>query len=1042
MSSESSLRQRRNEREVTDPVTHLPLIVHDHSSGDLEEIPGHLLPSQSSLSSKSSDGLQRGADDSNGDHRTLSRLLREELQSSRWRLPGDTEMESRTKIQTAVVASCVTVVVGPAGLFLLWVWSFVAGRGSVGLIELLIGILGCFMLALVVGGCVLFLPFSKLLGYLQVKLEAPVEEQNINLEAVELNIDQDEASVQNEFPESAAWLNTLFHALWPIVNPAIFTSVSDMLEDSLQATLPKFVHGVRVADIGQGCEPLRILGMRSLEVKHVDRETAGVGADEGEFFNLEVAIAYRAPTTNAGEHSKALKDRARNAHLCMEFLIAGGVLVPVWVELTGLIATARMRIHLSSNPPFFALMTLTLLGQPKITMVCTPLAKNFLNVMDVPGLSGWIQSAIDSAASAYMAPRSLTLDLKTMLMGQEVADTQATGILVVTVKSMSGGDNGSIFNMKDSTGDFYVVAGWSKWGNPLWSSRIIKSGGNPVWEERTALLVGPSEINAHESLRLQLWDSDLLTADTLLGSVELPLKDIMQHSVNQMSARQDRFTKANGTLSHGVLSWEYGFFGKTSVDQRLNNTDRPTNDIQHQNEDEVSLTTTDDKLKYKDDQQEAQAVAANVQIPPPMDWPSGILSITIEQITGLEVEKPRKSGVKEYGEDEEAEDLPSAYCTVIINHQRVYKTRTKMKANNPFFAASTEKFIRDWRSTVVLIAVRDSRIHELHPILGVVILPLRTLLSNGGTSHLYDSFPLVGGIGHGRMRLSLTFRSVQLQLPPRLLGWDVGTLDIASLVTASPDLPPDILTCRLILRTPLGKGKMEAGADGGWSTSQAGRNVRLAVMRRYASCLVVEFQKHIHSVGLSLDRTPAFAVLWLKDLPDGQELEVPLAVHRNEGGALVRAEANCTEDVGERIGEIRIKVRLWPGLSGYHQNAATKDTHLGEVMEALDCAEESGNVEKDSVFDQESVVEQDDAWSVHESSESIDRTPTTVVPLEEPGKKMTEKRRTHKGLMQWKAARNLAWAGHSIEKAVDKAEAKITGAFKHHEREIGIEKEV
>ncbi|KDR77137.1 hypothetical protein GALMADRAFT_431404 [Galerina marginata CBS 339.88] len=35
-------------------------------------------------------------------------------------------------------------------------------------------------------------------------------------------------------------------------NPALLTSVPDMLEDNMQATLPKLVRRVRVADIGQG----------------------------------------------------------------------------------------------------------------------------------------------------------------------------------------------------------------------------------------------------------------------------------------------------------------------------------------------------------------------------------------------------------------------------------------------------------------------------------------------------------------------------------------------------------------------------------------------------------------------------------------------------------------------------------------------------------------------------------------------------------------------------------------------------------------------
>lgn len=39
---------------------------------------------------------------------------------------------------------------------------------------------------------------------------------------------------ESDSPETAAWFNTLLHSLWPIVNPSLFISVADMLEDALQ----------------------------------------------------------------------------------------------------------------------------------------------------------------------------------------------------------------------------------------------------------------------------------------------------------------------------------------------------------------------------------------------------------------------------------------------------------------------------------------------------------------------------------------------------------------------------------------------------------------------------------------------------------------------------------------------------------------------------------------------------------------------------------------------------------------------------------------
>jgi len=40
------------------------------------------------------------------------------------------------------------------------------------------------------------------------------------------------------------------------------------------------------------------------------------------------------------------------------------------------------------------------------------------NLMDLPLISNFVQSAVDAAMAEYVAPKSLTLDLKAMLAGK------------------------------------------------------------------------------------------------------------------------------------------------------------------------------------------------------------------------------------------------------------------------------------------------------------------------------------------------------------------------------------------------------------------------------------------------------------------------------------------------------------------------------------------------------------------------------------------------------------------------------------------------
>lgn len=65
----------------------------------------------------------------------------------------------------------------------------------------------------------------------------------------------------------------------------------------------------------------------------------------------------------------------------------------------------------------------------------------------------------------------------------------------------------------------------------------------------------------------------------------------------------------------------------------------------------------------------------------------------------------------------------------------------------PFFEAGTERFIRDWRNTVVRLVVRDSRLREKDPILGVVNLRLSELFSE--SSEVTRMFSISDGIGFG-----------------------------------------------------------------------------------------------------------------------------------------------------------------------------------------------------------------------------------------------------------------------------------------------------
>jgi hypothetical protein len=731
----------------------------------------------------------------------------------------------------------------------------------------------------------------------------------------------------------------------------------------------------------------------------------------------------------------------------------------------------RLRLQLCPDPPFFSICTLSFLGQPKVSLSCVPLIKKGPNLMDVPLMSSFVQSSMDAALAEYVAPKSLTLDLKDMMMGDDFKkNTIAQGVLIVRIKyafDFKEGDGG-LGPLKKGSADPYVTVGWAKFGKPVWSTRVLLQNMEPYWDETCFVNVTPQELNVDERLRLQLWDSDRTSADDDLGRIELDIKDLMKNEETngKMHDRMDGFKAMKaGEGMPGKLSWSVGYFSKTRITEE-----------QLTSQDEDPDVKTMDQLKekvYKEAESKLREASADHQheveqqkkedlhsrqdeliiaAPPSQEYPSGILSIQVHQITGLELEtlnKSRKPDGAEADEEEEADDsLPSAYCTIILNHKKVFRTRTKPKNSKPFFNAGCERFVRDIHNTEVHIAVRDARVHEDDPLLGIVYLPLGKLFHN--RSQINSTFPLSGGVGYGRARISMVFRSVQCQLPKPMIGWDYGTVDIQPNLKAI-DLPQDLQKMRLKIRVGKSKGKMQSQGPDEWQTKNK-KPIRIPVRNRYAVPLILEFRQD----AALRDHTPAFAILWLKDIPDNERQTVRLSVWK---GDLKRAENNVLESYGEKIGELEVSLTFWSGLSGYHEKFAKGDKHMGQVMEVLDVSNDQEWSDWDDSDNDHApgVSRVDDSSSDSDSDSDSDFKPDFLRKDKKSESKLSENgsrgvidqvkeykdsakqlHRKNRGAMQWKGPRTLAWMKH----VGDRGKNKVGKLFSHHEREgAGIETE-
>ena len=173
-----------------------------------------------------------------------------------------------------------------------------------------------------------------------------------------------------------------------LLNPDMFASVADTLEDVMQASVPGIIENVRVAEINQGNNAFRILSLRALPDSHVkelkqsiheenkktkDPQEAAADEEGGDYYNLECSFAYHAKPSAEGNTSS----KARNMHMQLVFYLGikglFGVPLPIFVELQELVGTIRIRLQMTPEPPFAKNLTFTLMGVPKVAAGCVPM---------------------------------------------------------------------------------------------------------------------------------------------------------------------------------------------------------------------------------------------------------------------------------------------------------------------------------------------------------------------------------------------------------------------------------------------------------------------------------------------------------------------------------------------------------------------------------------------------------------------------------------------------------------------------------------------
>ncbi|BGO94717.1 hypothetical protein NBRC10512_007335 [Rhodotorula toruloides] len=1026
--------EAQGEREVFDPVTHKMVVIRDAKLEDFQNPklfdPQNLDPSNLGTGGPSTNPPSSGG--ASIKHTTPLPVEPSNINFFPYPPPVD---QNGLKAITRTINSYALAILGGLGV----IWFFTAWRA---------GWAAFLFRSQVIGAVALCVFFAH--GIVVRKIEKELERIRLEMHK------QRGMKFSPPTPESVEWLNAFTKVIWPLINPDMFTSIVDMIEDTLQASLPGFVDAVKIEDMTIGKNAFRILNMRALPdqptdpdypkeewIDQGDREAAldpnrrikkekkkEEESDEvmkqenpededqtGDYVNYEISFAYFAPPGKEKLHGE-------NISLIIKFFLGMHDLfhlpVPIWIAVESIVGTIRLRCQMVAQAPFIRNVTFTLMGVPAIEASAIPLSRALPNVLDLPLISGFVKSAIAAASSIYVAPKSMTMNIAQMLAGDGVKrDTSALGVFQITIHHGAGlsaqDDNGS--------SDPYVVIAYSKFGKPLFSTRIIREDLNPVWEQTAFILVSADEVRAAENLSIQLWDSDRVSADDLVGRIQVPITELMLKP-NEMQHRTDKLMGfEDADEMSGTLTWSVAYYEKAKLNPDLKKEPGIDHSLPKELQDHP-------QLKIEENKQDTPEEADVERTPPDPQYPSGILSVIINQIHSLERQNlTGASGKNREGQagqdtDEASEqngNLPSSYCEIVVNDDLCYRTRVKQYTQMPFFSAGTEMFVRDYTKTSLRIVVRDARLREHDPILGIVDLPLQKTLAH--SSQVTRMYSLQGGVGWGKVSVSILFKGVQMSLPKELSGWETGTVEIKGpiKVEAVAGADFDWREKKLVLSTSEASTKISARAansngDGAleWDIDH---DIRLPVYDRYSSALYLDYGGSSVKVGPLGSKRDAFAALWLAELIDDEPKEVRLPVIVAKSPAVrfnyINDQCQKTHDY-EIVGYLTTTVVLDSGLDADHEKYATTQTARHEF-------EQYDRVEGQAAQAETNAHANDDGVIDKEEQKQIDRA----------HKKALESR--HRGKMQFRPYRTAVWAKDGLKDRARGLKDKLTGGGKKEE---------
>jgi hypothetical protein len=214
----------RAEREVTDPVTHLPVSIHDFTGKDLEKTPENVPPPKTGtgLTSKSDDELARESVVQKRAHRGMQSLF----PTPDFDACGQEIAKIHGRSMTLGLGLVLIVMVGL--LLLEKLFGLGSRFESSALRRESAGKSLSSVFLLLVGAASGAVVIWAVRNWTDRKLQDVWERHTWEAER-----QQGKIRAKQDTPESTQWLNEILSSVWPLINPDLFISLADTLEVSI-----------------------------------------------------------------------------------------------------------------------------------------------------------------------------------------------------------------------------------------------------------------------------------------------------------------------------------------------------------------------------------------------------------------------------------------------------------------------------------------------------------------------------------------------------------------------------------------------------------------------------------------------------------------------------------------------------------------------------------------------------------------------------------------------------------------------------------------